>query len=211
MSSPLRLAAGIAGLAVVFLAGCSGAQTTSPATVPTAVPTAAPSAAPTAVAKASVAPYDTSTWVSYTSALYGYSASHPANWSEQPAANRWSSAPGGDENSHDTFWSSDGWPDFNAFETTLPAGMTADAFLASFIADGVQTACLPTLDRWTAVTIDGHQARTALGGCNEHFYFADAAAVIGNRIWIFTLDGPDRSLLQPFLTTVKINAAAATD
>jgi hypothetical protein len=35
--------------------------------------------------------------------------------------------------------------------------------------------------------------------------------VIGNRIWFFVLDGPDRSLIVPFLSTVKIDPAAVVD
>jgi hypothetical protein len=60
--------------------------------------------------------------------------------------------------------------------------MTADAFIRDYTADGV-----------------------------EHFYFAQATAVIGDRIWIFFLEGPERSLIVPFLTTVKITASAAVD
>jgi hypothetical protein len=35
--------------------------------------------------------------------------------------------------------------------------------------------------------------------------------VIGNRIWLFDLDGPDRLLIVPFLSTVKIDVTKVVD
>jgi hypothetical protein len=93
----------------------------------------------------------------------------------------------------------------------VPAGGTADSLILAQIDDGVRTACLPPLDHWTAITIDGHPARLAQGGCNEHFYYAEAVVAIGRRVWFFELIGPDRSLIVPFLTTVKLDPASATD
>jgi hypothetical protein len=34
---------------------------------------------------------------------------------------------------------------------------------------------------------------------------------IGDRIWVFDLFGPDRSLIVPFLSTVRIDPAAVVD
>ena len=87
--------------------------------------------------------------------------------------------------------------------------MTADAFIDAYNIGVVTNACYPSLS--TETTIDGHPASLAFGGCNEHFYFARAITVIGNRIWIFDLDGPDRSLIVPFLSTVKIDATKVID
>jgi hypothetical protein len=177
----------------------------------TATPSPTPTVAPT-VPPATPAPTQVSTegWIPFTSAIYGFSASRPTSWSQQPATGHSATTPGGDANP-DIFWSPSGWPEFTGWETKLPAGKTADAFLQEVTADGVQTACYPVLSLWVATTIDGHQAKLAYGGCNEHFYGAEAVAVIGKRIWFFDLVGPDRSLILPFLTTVKIDPTKVVD
>jgi len=181
--------------------------------VPTASP-AAPSATPSPVAAASAAathaPIDTSLWIPFTSAYYGFSVSHPGAWSEQPASGRWALAKQ-DDADVDIFWSPGGWPQFSAFETKLPAGTTADKFLQDFTADAVIHACYPPPSGWVQTTVDGHPASIAYAGCNEHFYFAQATVVIGKRVWFFILTGPDRSLIVPFLSTVHIDPTAAVD
>jgi hypothetical protein len=180
------------------------------APAPTATP-AAPSPTPSAaVARETAAPPDTAFWVPFTSPFYGYSVKHPGAWSEQPASDHWAYAKQGDADV-DYLWSPGGWPDFHAFETRIPAGMTADSFLEAFTAGAVATACYPTPDSLTPTTVDGYPASIAYAGCNEHFYFAQATVVIGKRIWIFNLTGPDRSLIVPFLSTVKIDPAAVVD
>jgi hypothetical protein len=153
---------------------------------------------------------DTSDWTPFTSAIYGFSVKHPTTWSEQPATGRSATTPGGDANP-DTLWSPGGWPDFKGYEIKLPTGTTADKFLQTYTADAVSTACYPLPNLWVTTTIDGHPARIAYAGCNEHFYFAQATAVIGNRIWFFVLDGPQRELIVPFLSTVKIDVSKVVD
>jgi hypothetical protein len=172
---------------------------TAPAANPTAARTPAPS--PT---------IDPSTWLPSTSAIYGFSAAHPTSWSEQPATGHSASSPGGDANP-DIFWSPSGWPEFMGYEIKIPAGKTAETFLQAYTADAVQTACYPLPNQWTETTVDGHLAHIAYAGCNEHFYFAQATVVIGKRIWFFELVGPDRLLIVPFLTTVKIDPTKVVD
>jgi hypothetical protein len=181
--------------------GPAATSTSGPKTTPAATAGAVPTSAPT---------ISTAGWASFTSAIYGFSASHPLDWSQQPATGSSATTPGGDANP-DILWSQTGWPDFKGYEIKLPAGTTADKFLQTYTADGVKTACYPLPDMWVTTTIDGHAAHIAYAGCNEHFYFAQATAVIGNRIWFFVLDGPDRSLIVPFLTTVKIDTSKVVD
>lgn len=201
--------AGIALVAIMALTGAVYLIGQRPSSGVPATPTASPAAA-SASPVAAATPVDTSTWVKYTSKIYGFSVSHPVTWSEQPATARWLYATQAD-GTVETLWSPSGWPDVEGFETKIPAGMTADTFLQALILGGVQTACGLQLQYWSEVTVDGRPGRMGIGGCNEHFYFANAAVVIGQRVWFFTLFGPDRSLLVPFLATVKIDPAAATD
>jgi hypothetical protein len=178
-----------------------------------AAPTAAPNptaSAPAAAIETPTPTLDTSNWLPFNSALYGFSAALPRDWTTASAAGTSASSPGGDANP-DIFWSPSGWPDFKGYEIKIPAGKTADEFLHDYTADAVKTACYPTPNLWFTTTIDGHPANIAYAGCNEHFYFAQATVVIGKRIWFFDLDGPDRLLIVPFLSTVKIDASKVVD
>ena len=179
------------------------APTASPA-----VPTQAPSGA---AAQVTAGPVDTSLWNPFTSAFYGFTVKYPGGgWSLAPATGHWDYATQ-DAADVDTLFSPTGWPDFTGFETRLPAGKTGDEFLKDFTLPAVIHACYPQPGAWTKTTVDGHPASIAYAGCNEHFYFAQASVVIGKRIWIFNLDGPDRSLIVPFLSTVTIDPSAVVD
>ena len=205
-----RLAAA-ALVAVIAIGGGAyllGQRSSVGAVLPTpTAPSASSSAARTPVPSPTV---DPTNWTPVTSSIYGFSAAHPADWTSQPAAGNSASAPGADSNP-DIFWSPSGWPEFAGFEFKVPAGKTADAFIQDFVADAVIHACYPAPNQWTQTTIDGHPASIAYAGCNEHFYFAQATVVIGTRIWFFDLYGPDRSLIVPFLTTVKIDPTKVVD
>ena len=89
--------------------------------------------------------------------------------------------------------------------------MTADAFIQAYNAGVIANACYPAPNALYTTTIDGHDATIAYAGCNEHFYFARAITVIDNRIWFFDLDGPDRLLIVPFLSTVKLDPSKVVD
>lgn len=177
--------------------------------VPTPIVTPAASTNPTAAKTPAPTPtLDPSTWATFTSAIYGFSAAHPTDWSEARTSSKSASAPGADSNA-DTFFSPSGWPDFHGFEIKVPAGTTADAFIQGFVAD--PNNCYPSPNMWFQTTVDGHPASIAYAGCNEHFFFAQAAVVVGKRVWFFVLDGPDRTLILPFLTTVKIDPTKVVD
>jgi hypothetical protein len=181
------------------------------APTPVVSPTA-PSPSPSAVAAANTPTpsVDTSSWLAFTSANYGFSISYPSNWTTQPGAGHWAYAKP-DDAAIDIFWSSSGWPELTGFETKIPVGMTADSFLQAFTADAMVHACYPPKNLWIQTTVDGHPASIAYAGCNEHFYSAEGIVVIGKRIWIFDLYGPDRSLIVPFLSTVHIDPTAVVD
>jgi len=177
------------------------------APAPTASP-AAPNPTPSPAAGATAAPpMDTSAWIPFTSAFYGFTVSHPSGWIEQPGSGHWDLTKP-DDAAIDILWSPSGWPEFTGFETRLSKGKTADAFIEAFTADAVVHACYPPKNLWIQTTVDGHPATIAYAGCNEHFYSAESFVVIGNQIWVFDLYGPDRSLIVPFLSTVKLDPGA---
>jgi hypothetical protein len=206
----VMLVAAIAIGGGAYFLGQRAAVGTGPAT-PTASP-AAPNPTPSAVALAPTPEptVDTTFWSPFTSRFYGFTVSRPQTWTEGRGTGHWTLA-NQDDAAVDVLWSPTGWPDFKGYETKIPAGMTADAFIQAYTADATKTACYPTPNMWTQTTIDGHPATIAYAGCNEHFYFAQATVVIGNRIWLFDLDGPDRLLIVPFLSTVKIDPTKVVD
>jgi hypothetical protein len=94
MTTPLRLAASIATIAVVGVAalnlfgpvgGIGSGPPASPSatTSPTAIPT--PAASPVATAD----PLVTSAWTPYTSSQYGFSLAYPNGWTAVPATRAW--------------------------------------------------------------------------------------------------------------------------
>jgi hypothetical protein len=93
----------------------------------------------------------------------------------------------------------------------IPSGMTADTFMQAYRKIAHVSDCYLSGRQLQQTTIDGHVGSIAYGGCTFQYYFAEATAVIGNRIWIFNLHGPDRSLIVPFLSTVKINPTKVVD
>lgn len=89
MPAPLRLAAAIAIASVV---GYAGLSLLNPPNGPGAVtPTPSPTTpAPSLTPEPTLAPIDTTGWVTYTSSLYELSIGHPPGWEEIPASRLWS-------------------------------------------------------------------------------------------------------------------------
>ena len=208
----------LAGL-VALLGACGSAVaptgpsgTASSSSAPAAAsPTLAPS--PTTATALVV---DTSGWIRFDSRFYGFSVSHPVGWTAAPGSGGWSLANPADA-SEDTLTSPSGPPspvgppNLMAFEVKVPAGMSADAFIEAYTKVAHVSDCYPVRTQLPQTTIDGHAATVAYGGCVEQYYFAEAIAVIGDRIWIFSLHGPDRSLIVPFLSTVNIDPSKVVD
>jgi hypothetical protein len=91
LSIPLRLAAGIAIIAIVGYAGLTflkgpGIGSTPPPT-PTSMPTASPALTPAPAA--TLAPIDTTGWTTYTSSRYGFTLSLPPGWTSEPGDHDW--------------------------------------------------------------------------------------------------------------------------
>ncbi|MBI2780817.1 MAG: hypothetical protein HYX55_03340 [Chloroflexi bacterium] len=160
---------------------------------------------------------DTSSWVPFTSANYGFTIAHPRTWTEVPATSLFSYSTIQPDSAADVL-SSTAFdltnyaavppgvrPVLLASEAKIPAGMTADALLQQFAIDAYGSACYPGANLLQKITVDGRAATLAYGGCTTQYYFAEASVVIGNRVWIFELRGPDRPLIVPFLSTLKLD------
>jgi hypothetical protein len=206
----------VALVAIVVAACGSAAQSRQPAVG--SVGTAAASATHTAPATVTPSPIaaDTTSWLPFMSKFYGYTISHPAGWTVAPGSGHWSLANPADE-SEDILTSPSGPPspvgppNLAAFELKIPSGMTADAFIEAYGQIAHVSDCYPFGTQLPKTMIDEHAATIAYGGCVQQYYFAEAIAVIGNRIWIFNLHGPDQSLIVPFLSTVKIDVSKVID
>ena len=94
MAFPMRLAAGIAMVAVVAVGALLYVNRGTGPRVggePTPSPTLAPTAAPSPTA-ATLGPLDTTAWTTFTSSEYGFSVGHPPVWTVTPAIRSWSFA-----------------------------------------------------------------------------------------------------------------------
>jgi hypothetical protein len=162
-------------------------------------------------------PVDTSSWVPFRSAKYGFTIAHPSSWTGVPATSRFSYSSVQPDSAADVLASTafdltnyadvpaGVRPVLLASEANVPAGMTADGLLQKFAVDAYGGSCYPDASLLQKITVDGHPATLAYGGCTAQYYFAEASVVIGNRVWIFELRGPDRLLIVPFLSTVKLD------
>jgi hypothetical protein len=218
MNTYTRLAA-VALVAVVAVGGAlylfgqgpgAGGQGGSPTASPvTPSPTVAPNSPTPTV--------DTTSWVPFTSAFYGFSVRHPAGWTVTPGSGHWSLTNQPDA-ATDILADPTGpmlvcchVPNFMGYEAPVPAGMTPQAFIAAYAPVVNASACYPPPSAIVQATVDGHPAEIAYGGCVSQYFFAEATVVIGNRVWFFDLHGPDRSLILSFLSTVTIDPTKVVD
>jgi len=211
LNSPQRVAAGIAIVAFLGYATLSiiGRGPSSGA-VPTASP-AAPSPSPQSTLPAA----DTSTWVAFTSHFYGFTVSHPSDWTVVPGTGRWTTTQS--DAALDIITSPSGPPspinppNFMGYEAKVPSGMTAETFIHNYTSTAYDNAGYPVPAATTQITVDGHPATLANAGCVSQYFFAEATVVVGDRVWFFDLHGPDRSLLLAFLSTVKLDPTQTID
>jgi hypothetical protein len=101
MSSPLRLGAAIAVIAVVAVVGANYLRPgtdpgigATPTTTPS--PTVTPAPSPTSAAPTR-SPLVTSDWTEYTSSQYGSTLAYPPDWTSDPATRAWTYEADGDD------------------------------------------------------------------------------------------------------------------
>ena len=227
MSMPIRLAAGIAVIAVLGVAGFAllnrgPAIGNSPGPTPSASPIASPSegAPATQTARPSPTPIDPTAWTPFTSGRHGYSARYPADWALTPATAPATLAnlTGAVAAVFDHFKSSGAPADeFLGVSTKLPSGISEADWIAAYrkpVVDAYGASCFPPPDQWKPVTLDGHKGGLYIG-CN----YVEATTFVDGRAYIFTLGRPlgfpataaTEDLLRAFLSTVTVDPAAADD
>ncbi len=143
MPAPLRLAAGIAIVAVLGFAGLTllNPGTTGTGGVPPATPTPAstptPSPTPSPTAGSTDGPIDTATWTTYTSSQYGFTIGLPDDWSVNSADRPW------DLDTDAADWLSPAMDDF-----TAPTGDVRVSAWAVPAAFGSTVAGLAEVEAW---------------------------------------------------------------
>ena len=208
-----------AGIAVVAVAGCSPAAVApspvvsrpavapsvpAPSTPPSAVPSPSPSAS------AGVA-LDTATWQPYTSARYGFSIGHPADWAEVPSERAWTQA-------DDADWLNTAVESFTAPGETIRAsawsepvkpGTSLDSWIQSYCTVNTSP-CTDIASRSQAVTMDADPGvLVQFAGDTQAFF------LVGDRVYAIVVwedDADPRTgpyggavrLLKGYLSTVRL-------
>ncbi|MCI0344991.1 MAG: hypothetical protein L0221_06020 [Chloroflexi bacterium] len=187
----------------------------------------APSPTPSPSASTTPDLLDVSTWTTFTSSRYGFSARYPATFEAVPSYIPWR-IPNFTGNMFDGFNSAGVVKWLFGASMALPAGMTQEAWLDAYRRDIVEDesplepeACFEPRESWTPVTIDGRAAELRVG-CQtlEAYLFVD------DRVYLFgasaydsavpstaELGVPDefRDLLERWLTTITLDPASAAD
>ncbi len=220
MNSRLKL---IFTAAAVVVSGtaCSPA-TTSPSSVvsPTAValssvvsptpaaPAPSPSVQPT--------PYsiDTTTWTTYTSARYGFSIGHPADWYVHTTATRdWTYPADATVNMEstalETFGASDNSIATSAWSVAVKPGTTLDAWIQAYCPLAESPApsdCTSLPGRTVAASMDGHA-----GSLERFTEDTEAFFLVNNRIYVVAIwqaedfiPGGVSRLLTAYLSTMHL-------
>ena len=224
------LAVGLIGSLVVLQVGSGPARNPNDLGNPPAVappPTPAPASPsptpsltpplPTPTPSRSDGPIDTTGWVTFSSARYGFSAGHPPDWREVGSTIDWTQGPtqdvqGGSPHypTFDQFLAPGDHPDFNGHAMRLPAGIAKDDWTATYAASMVPY-CYPSKDRWEQTVVDGHPGWIAYGEC---FNYAETIVFVGDYVYVFTVEDTsppaDPRLLKAFLSTVRFDSELAS-
>ena len=218
MSTPIRLFIGAAAVIAVVLGGAFVFRPGAPASGVGGGPVVTPSPTPAASPTASLTPIDTSSWLPFSSARYGYSMKIPPGWITTPSTRAWDLTT--DRTNEmtrgagaDGFNAADQSIYFSVFAAPMPAGMSSDEWLAAYHGqDGKASPnpCEMPLD--VGITsVGGHAATfttepdTAVCG-GSHAYVQ-----IGDKMYVFSvwLSGQE-ALFKAFVSTVTFQPATAS-
>ena len=206
--------------------GASAASCAVTPAVPSETASSSSSPVPSSLVPSSPAPSpaDTSTWVRFTSNRYGYSMCIPPDWTVTSGAVPWlpiTSDPDA-TGAEDIFVAPA--PDTSRLNVTsalLPAGMSEDQWLASYVANlppGWPKECWPDPPNWGRVTVDGYPG--AIHGGMSDCNFTEALVFVDGRLYEIAVTPNPNSLTSKvfdwgqfyaFLDTVKLDPAAADD
>jgi hypothetical protein len=120
------------------------------------VPSASTSLSPPPSATTSL--LDTSTWVAYESDRYGFSIGHPADWTERASDHVWTLAADSDwlSPASEGFRAADSSVYATAWSVSVPAGTTAEAWIAAYCVKQANTPCTGIPGFAMTATMDGH-------------------------------------------------------
>jgi hypothetical protein len=212
---PASLKPALAGVVVAagLVAGgmfLSRGPTQSSGGAPTGTVAPSASVAASAVGSPAASPplTDTSNWVPFASALYGYEIAHPPAWFAEPATREWSLAANGSD------WAGFGVADrfhgyvpgrletlVTAFADDVPPATSEDEWIAAYverIGEAPDT-CPPSDVELVQISVDGRMGKLRIDDCGE----AQAFVFIESRVHVFAIWRDERVLLEAFLSTVK--------
>ncbi len=176
---------------------------------PTPTATTAP-VSPTPTSQPSPSPLDISTWVTYTSARYGFSIGHPTDWTERPADHDWTFAA-------DTDWLTTASEGFRApAQTILVTAWSVSVAPGTSIEKWLQAYCPKNTtpcarqDRAVVVTVDGYP-----GILVPFKDDTQAFILIDDRMYVVAVWEPDsdprtapyggaRRLLEAYVSTLHL-------
>ena len=218
MSKPMRL---VAAIAVIAVAGVIALNLFGPSpggfgSVPTPSPAVSPSGpAPSPSTRPTPTPYsiNTTTWKTYTSARYGFSIGHPADWTAVTATRGWSFPADATvdmfSTALETFVSPDSSIAAAAWSVAVQPGTTVDTWLQAYCPLAESPApsdCATMPGRTVAASMDGHAGSLVRFTQDTQAFF-----LVNNRIYVVAIwqsedfiPGGVSRLLKAYLSTMHL-------
>jgi hypothetical protein len=224
MTTPLRLVAAIAivvalGAATFSFMGRNAGIGGTPAPFPTPTPTATP--APSPSSSASGEPLDTTTWLPYSSARYGFDIAHPADWALEAAPDHDWALPAdalfpNAATEHFTYSEAvDGQGiGVSAWSVPVESGTTVESWLQAYCDASTYCSTVPRED--LPVTMDGHPGALYSIGDAPHAIFLVDDRIYVVACWRSDGDptalryGGSRSLVEAFVSTMRLTSGGAS-
>ena len=203
MSTPVRLAAALAIVAIVGFAGFtfirSGSNFGGPSPTPSCTSSALPSTAPSPGAS----PLDRGTWVTYVSTRFGFSICYPADWIVRSFGLPSDPVFPGVDPTLESFTAPDKSIFVSAWSVAVAPGTNLESWIQAYCVTH-ESPCSGLEARTTAVTMDGYAGD--LVAFNED---VEAFVLIDNRIYAVASWRPatmfnSLQILQAFVSTTHL-------
>lgn len=187
--------------------GVGGQVSPAPSASPS--PSRAPSSTPSLL--------DTSSWVVYESDRYGFSISHPDDWTEDPADHDWTfekDIKAWESTGTDSFLNAEGSVRASAWSVAVAPGTTVDSWMEAYCAGQNEGPCTGLQDGAVDVqTEDQYPGRLVFGPDQDTMaFFLDGQTMYVVAIWRGETDptvqpyGGARRLLEAFSSTLTLPA-----
>jgi len=209
MTTPMKMAAGIAIVAVAGLATLTFLdRNPGIGATPTPVPTTSPTTGSAATATPTDDLFGTAGWTPFVSERYGYTISYPKSVTPIPASRDFSFGSPQDKFGHFPIPAADRLRFLESptyvmgFAAEVPSGTSAEAWIDAFVTPSWTTpTCVPVAADMPSIVIDGRQGRISTN-CGD---FASAFFLIGSRMFVIYINEPDEVLLfMSYLSTVQL-------